>query len=98
MLEHKGGSAEERKVLQTDSGAALLGCFYKRDKAGLQEKAGFWKWQAVFIGYIAWKLCFYLHKMADCSLSLPQEGHLAVKPWSNAYAEQWFHICKGVSG
>lgn len=42
MIEHKGGSTEERKVLQTDSGTILLGCFYKQDKTDLRKMVGFW--------------------------------------------------------
>lgn len=40
MLEHRGGSTEERKGLQTDSDLALPSCFYKLGTRKLARKSG----------------------------------------------------------
>ena len=38
VLEHKGGSAEGREVLQADSGLTLLDCFYKLETKQADRK------------------------------------------------------------
>lgn len=56
MIEHKGGSTEERKVLQTDWELLCLAAFINRTKLTCAEWWAFGKKWTSFNGYGAWEL------------------------------------------
>lgn len=93
MPKHKGGTTEERKVLQTGVGLALMAASISWGQGRLVERVDFFKTEGFLkmgcfeSGRLSLQVTLpgnhvHLHfggKVEDCSLSSPQEGGIADK-------------------